>query len=156
MDKFLLDVAYLEKSLDRVNQDRVIEASTHDNKKVAYHESKGQFKRVAFDLFEPSNGNDEIWQLQADADGKEWLVQIQSVDESEAKVEGGFSAHLNSKRTAITLLHNDEPIMKFSAEDFHFTPDTANAFKKFLLRKARDPEFVSALWSKVDHGKKES
>lgn len=153
MDKFPLDVAHLEKSLDGFNQDRIVEASAH---KVAYKEHENRFKRVAFDLFEPNNGDDEIWQLQVDADGKEWLVQIQSTDESESKVEGGFSAHLNNKHTAITLLHNDDPVMKFAAEDFDFTPETAGAFKKFILRKVQDPKFVTALWSETDRDKKES
>lgn len=153
MKKFLLDVAHLEKNLDKMNQDRVVQASVH---RVEYQKSKALFKRVAFDLFEPSNGNDEIWQLQADADGKEWLVQVQSVGESEVKVEGGFSAHLNSKRTAITLLHNNEPIMKFASEDFNFTPDTANSFRKFLLKRVDDPKFVTALWNEVEPEKKKA
>lgn len=153
MSKFFLDVALLEKSLGKLNQDKVVQASAS---RVAYQENKVRFERVAFDLFEPNNGDNEIWQLQTDADGKEWLVQVQNIDESVSKVEGGFSAHLNSERTAITLLHNDEPIMKFAAEDFHFTPRSANAFKRFLLGKIQDPEFVTALWSEVDHNKKES
>ena len=127
-------------------------------KRLKFDEVKGQFKKVAWDVYKPLDNSEIFWELREDADGTKYLysmyedspIKVNSNDADElapltATASLDWQAICDHQKKNITLAFRNVPIKRFSASEFNFAPDEAESFAKFIQLKASDESFVNEL-----------
>lgn len=149
-EKYSFDVGDFSSQLEKIQSEtkKVRTPITAADVRFEFQPNKDSFTRIAFDLFESKEKEEEsadLWRLQADADGKEWLVRQVASEERTVQAASKWSALIDESGTSITLAFEEEPLLRFAAKDFGFVPKTAKRFKDFLLEKVSDPAFLQKI-----------
>ena len=117
MDRFQLDFGFLNAVVNP------------DTSRVPYKGNEDKFVRVAFDLFKTKdNSCEDLWQVQADDDGNEYLVRTYDVED--AVVEADWSVALDKMAANLTVSYKGMPIHRLAAADY----DAHNERDALLLR----------------------
>lgn len=128
-----LDLGPLHKLVKKASADRLtVEAAL----------KSGKFTQVGFGLFR--DNEDSIWKIQEGGDGVEYIIRAEDT-ENIVESEGDWSATSDKERKNITLSHKSTPVYRFSTENFGFTPDNAQSFARFLLKRTKNAEFVAKI-----------
>lgn len=122
--------------------------------KVPVLGNESKMTRVAFDLFKLDGDNKEdLWMVQADDDGKEFLVRTDRfLEEDESKlVTSNWTVLLDKKASNLTILHKNIPITRLAMKDFGIKNEKdANVFSNVVFNKfATDKEFIEKFLSEL-------
>lgn len=115
-----------------------------DPNKIPYLENKDRFVRVAFDLFKMRDGGEELWQVQADDDGNEFLVKTYNEPEEQVVEASDWKLMLDKTASNITVAYKDIPIHRIATADYGAeSVDDAHILKNAMRDKlATDASFV--------------
>jgi hypothetical protein len=117
-----------------------------DKNKIPFQENKDRFTRVAFDLFRlRGDDKEDLWQVQADDDGNEFLVRTYSLPEDEAQTkESDWSVISDKKCANLNIFYKDIPIQKVVTKDFSISSanDVEILRKSIIDKLANDKSFV--------------
>jgi len=106
-----------------------------------------RFAQIGVNLFRDTTDNC-FWQVHEGDDGA-YIIRAEP-DEgmvAESADDQDWSAHADSTKETITLSHRGMPICRFAGKDFGFDKNTAETFRKFILEKVQDTEFVKKLYA---------
>ena len=147
MSNFELDFAMI---------DQVVTEKPIDRLPVKGNE--GRMVRIAFDLFRLDGDNrEELWQVQADDDGNEFLVRTYNLPEEEDAIQKSskWEVYLDKKAANLTIAYNGVPIERLATAKYGVTtPDEANIFKSTVMRKlATDEGFVDLILNNMPQEK---
>ncbi len=138
MSKFELDLELLGKEIFPKSIDR-IPVKGNEQKMI----------RVAFDLFRLDGSNKEdLWVVQADDDGNEFLVRTYDLpEEEEFSKNACWEAHCDKKEKNLTLSYEGVPVKRFALLDYGvMDKEDVAVFKSVVLRKvATDSDFANFL-----------
>lgn len=138
MSKFELDFDLLEKEIIPKTIER-IPVKGNEQKMI----------RVAFDLFRLDGSNrEDLWVVQADDDGNEFLVRTYDLpEEEEFSKNASWEAYCDKKGTNLTLSYDGVPVKRFALLDYGVTSkEEASVFKSVVLKKvASDGDFANFL-----------
>lgn len=146
MGKFELDLGFLdeavtEKTITRIpvrgNEERMI--------------------RIAFDLFRLDGGNrDDLWQVQADDDGNQFLVRTYDLpdDEDKIQVSASWEVLMDKKYANFTIAYDGIPLKRLASKDYNIkNKQDAEIFRGIVLNKlATDKDFVELIKSHLPQG----
>lgn len=121
-----------------------------EKSKISLKDGKKFLTKVAFDLFKSDDGG--IWQVEKDADGKEWLVRMDKEGTEEPKE---WEATSDTEGSAVTLSYKKYPIEKFPSSVYGFDRHSISEFKNLLLKKMSSDEFLTKLLDAQPESKKE-
>lgn len=112
--------------------------------------------RVAFDLFRlKGDVKEDLWQVQADDDGKEYLVRMYSIPEEE-EVKSNWNILEDSKQANLTVAYNKTPIYRISCSEYGIEPSDISIFSRAILKKlATDKNFEIVFFNKLPASKQE-
>jgi hypothetical protein len=114
-----------------------VESVMNSNKnKISFSENHDKFIRVAFDLFRLKGGEEEdLWQVQADDDGNEFLVRTFSLPEETVK-ESEWLVISDKKCASLNIFYKDVPIKKIAMEDLKIeSPDDVDMLRRAIKDK---------------------
>ena len=125
-----------------------------DNSRIPVKGNEHRIVRVAFDLFRVRDERSEdLWQVQADDDGNEYLVRTYSLPEEDDKllVSSDWEVQEDSKQANLTVSYKGCPIERVATKDFGAnTPQESYILKNALMKKlATDKEFVNKFVSSL-------
>lgn len=129
---------------------KLAETITPDTRKIPYEENKGNFRKVAFDVFRLNNSvSDSLWVLEDGEDGTQYLVaQYEEGEKEDPGLESKSHWVALSDRDSknVTLIYKDEPIQRFASSEFGFNEDDVHIFQKTLIEKlSSDKKFLDKL-----------
>jgi len=101
----MLDYDFLNKTLNPDKNKMPVEGNEH------------RMVRVAFDVFKVQ-GEDDLWQVQADDDGNEFLVRTYDLKDEELSTELNWSVESDKKEANLTIMYSGTPIHRVAASDF--------------------------------------
>jgi hypothetical protein len=111
--------------------------------------NENRMVRVAFDLFRLDGSNrEDLWVVQADDDGNEFLVRTYDLpEEEEFSKNASWEAHLDKKCANLTLAFEGTPVKRFALAQFGVkSTEDASIFKSAVLNKvAMDGDFANLL-----------
>lgn len=153
MDRFEFDYAGLEKAI------------VPDPNRLPLEGNKHRLMRVAFDLFRlKGDSAEDLWQIQADDDGNEFLVRTYSLPEEEPKQVAAASdwrVAADVKNASLTVFYRNNPIHKLAASDFpviaYFTNKEADVelLRRTVQEKlSTDEGFVAKFISSIPEEKR--
>jgi hypothetical protein len=129
-----------------------------NKKRVVYEfdEVKHLFKKVAFDVYKPVTGSDQLWELRDGDDGKKYLFALYEegqdiVAEASAKE---WYATPDSQGLNITLSYKQIPVARFASAECGFTPEEAGEFAAFIEKKATNKDFVREMLKHLPEAKR--
>jgi mannose-6-phosphate isomerase-like protein (cupin superfamily) len=95
-------------------------ANMLDPNKIPMKGNESKIIRVAFDLFRVDGDEaDDLWQLQADDDGNEFLVRTYSLPDDEKTIEASEWSVLADKKYAnLTISFKGLPITRLASKDY--------------------------------------
>lgn len=125
---------------------------------LAFDDVKNHFQKVAFDVYK-QNGSDKLWELREE-NGQKFLVALYDnvenlVVESTENKPNSWVAIADSDKKNVTLSFKNTPVAKFASSEYNFTEQEADAFAKFVEKKAADASFISALVETMPEKKRE-
>ena len=126
-----------------------------------YEENKHLFKKVAFDRFKSIDGTNQLWELRASDDGKQYLFALYGEAEdliSESSKENNWKAVVDSDAENITLSFKKVPVHKISLASYGYDANGAADFASFISKKANKDEqgFVNKLLSSMSEKRREA
>jgi hypothetical protein len=107
--------------------------------------------RVAFDLFRIEGDEpDDLWQVQADDDGNEFLVRTYSLEEDNNSIdqmvqkESDWSVRADKKYDNLTVSYKNVPLQRIATKEYNIeTPEDGKTFQGILFNKlSSDKDFV--------------
>ncbi len=120
--------------------------------RLSWPEVKGNFRKVAWDVYKPLDGSESLWELREDTDGQKYLYAMYEaaapvVASEEPQLvavaqSSDWTAVCDRDRKNITLSFKGFPLKRFGSEEFKFAPDEAEQFARFLQDKTADAGFV--------------
>jgi len=131
-----------------------------DPNRLPLEGNKDRLVRVAFDLFRlKGDSTEDLWQIQADDDGNEFLVRTYNLPEDEQQVvkSSDWRVILDAKGSNLTVLYKDTPIHRLAASivDANTTEDV-ELFRQTMQEKlSTDDTFVSKFVSSIPKEKYE-
>lgn len=143
MDNFTLDFGYLNSVINP------------DKSKVVYKGNEERFVRVAFDLFKmKDNSCEDLWQIQADDDGVEYLVRTYEADDKEV-IASDWSVGINKTASHLTVSYKGMPVHRLDTKDYGVeNPFDALVFRDVVQEKlANNKDFVAKLANELPQEK---
>jgi len=124
-----------------------------DTRRLRWDEVRGGFRKIAWDVYKPMDGSEQLWELRDGDDGNKYLYAMYEsapVKTSEGEPATEFKATASSDWTAIcdrdrknvTLSFKGFPLKRFASDEFKFMPDEAERFASFIQAKAAEPYFI--------------
>lgn len=132
--------------LDWGSLDQVINP---DATKYRFADVAHLFRKVAFDVYKPLTGIEQLWELRAGDDGESYLYALYGDSEdltvkSEDKT-GPWQATSDRTGENVTLSYKNIPIMRFASEKEGFKKAEARDFAAFLETRIQDKDFMDTL-----------
>jgi len=108
--------------------------------------ASSRFAQVGINLFR-DNVDSCIWKLEKSSDGVDYIIRAEPAEALTIESSNGkdWIATTDSTKEMITLSFCGMPIMKFAGKDYDFNRDTAEGFKRYLLSKTQDTQFIKSL-----------
>lgn len=122
-----------------------------------FEEVKHAVKKVAFDVFKSTNG-DQLWELRSDPDGTKYLYAIYGEPAeitTTSSDTNGWKATPDSAGKNVTLSFKNLPLIRFASAEHGFEPDEAADFAHFLQSKVQDPAYVAKMAEKLPEPKRQ-
>lgn len=145
MNNFKLDFGYLSSVINP------------DKSKVVYKGNEDSFVRIAFDLFKiKDNSSEDLWQIQADDDGVEYLVRTYETDDKEVEASK-WSVGINKTASHLTVSYHGMPIHRLDIKDYGID----NVLDAIVLRDvvreklAKNTEFVAKFANELPQEKRD-
>jgi hypothetical protein len=131
-----------------------------DSNRIPLEENKDRLIRVAFDLFRLKGDNTEdLWQVQADDDGNEFLVRTYSLPEDDQQVvqASDWNVISDAKGNNLTVLYKNSPIHRLATSMVGAkTAEDVELFRKTIQQKlSSDSAFVVKFISSLPEEKHE-
>ena len=129
MPKFDFDISLLEKVVGQPDQN-----------KIPVKGNENRMTKVAFDMFRlDGDSKEDLWMVQADDDGNEFLVRTYDLPEEGPVVkESSWSVLMDKKGSTFTITYNDIPISKIASSDYKInTIDFNISFPDFVLLNSK-------------------
>ena len=125
-----------------------------DNNKIPVKGNEHRLVRVAFDLFRVRDEQTEdLWQVQADDDGNEYLVRTYSLpdEDDQLVVSSDWEVQEDAKLANLTVSYKGVPIERVATKDFGAnTSEESFILKNALIKKlATDKDFVNKFVSSL-------
>ena len=130
-----------------------------DKNKIPVKGNENRMVRVAFDLFRlRDNPPEDLWQVQSDDDGAEFLVRTFSLPEDEITVKSSWSIIADNKQENLTIAYKNIPISKIACSQYDArTPKDIEILKKTLfISLSVDNKFVNKYFNSLPKIKKEA
>jgi hypothetical protein len=115
-----------------------------DENKIPVAGNESRIKRFAFDLFQVDGENvEDLWKIQADDDGKEYLVRTYSLPEEEKIITSSWNV-LNDKKCAnLTIYYKDIPLKKMAMSDLGIKNLEIDNIRNTLIKKlSNNSDFI--------------
>lgn len=135
-----------------------LESLTPDKNKLAYERVKGNFRKVAWDVYKPLSGEDSLWELREE-DGEKFLVALYGDNDDmvvESEKESEWTAKSDFSGENVTLAWKNVPVHRFSGVEYKFRPSEANGFASFIEKKASNQDFISGILNIMPDVKREA
>lgn len=112
--------------------------------------------RVAFDLFKLDNDKENLWQVQADDDGNEFLVRTYELPKDESiQATSDWDVVLDSRKASLTVSYRGMPIHRLVAADFGAQgQDDAALLRDLVQAKLSDGEFAARMLATLPEPKR--
>lgn len=124
-----------------------------------YEDVSHLFKKVAFDVYKPLSGSDQLWELRQAEDGKQYLYALyedpEDITVESEQEEGPWRATSDHSGENVTLSYKNIPIARYAGVKEGFKPNEAGLFAEFLESKAQEKDFLEGLIRKLPDAKKE-
>jgi hypothetical protein len=112
--------------------------------------------RVAFDMFRLDNDKENLWQVQADDDGNEFLVRTYELpkdDTLQAKSE--WTVTEDGKKASLTVAYHGMPIHRIVVAEYGVhTPDDVRLLRDLVQDKLADPNFADSMLATLPESKR--
>lgn len=121
-----------------------------------YEDVKHLFKKVAFDVYKPVTGSEQLWELRDGPDGKQYLFALYEEGEdivAQASMKQWYAVP-DAQGLNITLSFKQIPIARFASNECGFKPEEANAFAAFIEAKAMNQDFVKEMLKHLPEAKR--
>lgn len=133
---------------------------TVNKKRVMYNfeEVKHLFKKIAFDVYKPNSGSEQLWELKDGPDGKQYLFALYEEGEdiiTQASLKEWYATP-DMQGLNITLSYKQIPITRFSSSECGFKPEEAVAFASFIESKAMNQDFVREMLQHLPEAKRDA
>lgn len=131
-----------------------------DPNRLPLEENRDRLMCVAFDLFRLKGDNTEdLWQIQADDDGNEFLVRTYALPEEEQQVAKASDWRVvsDAKGSNLTVMYRNIPIQRLAAAAAGAsTPADVELLRKTVQEKlSTDDSFVSKFIDSIPEEKRE-
>lgn len=117
------------------------------------------FKKVAWDMYKPLSGSDQLWELRDGEDGQRYLFALYEDAEDltvESNNEQSWKAYSDRDGENVTLSYCDVPMARFASKEYSFKPEEAQVFAEFIVSKAStDESFTNKLIHKLPEAKQQ-
>lgn len=115
-----------------------------DTNRIPVAGNEDRIKRFAFDLFQvDGEGVEDLWQIQADDDGKEYLVRTYSLPEEEKVITSSWSVSSDKKCANLTIYYKDIPLKKMASESLGIQSSEIDNVKTALIKKlSNNSDFI--------------
>jgi len=137
MEKYHVDFTKIAKMLD--------------SNRIPLKGNEHRLVKVAFDMFRiDGDESDDLWQLQADDDGNEFLVRTYSLDEDKVEASN-WSVMADKKYANLTISFNNVPLIRLASKDFGAeTPYDGKSLQGVVYKKlSSDGKFALKLLSEL-------
>lgn len=96
-----------------------------DTSRVPYKGNEKHFVRIAFDCFKlKDNACEDLWQVQADDDGNEYLVRTYDASDDDKQITASdWSVSLDKTASNLTISYKSTPIHRLAATDYGVTSE---------------------------------
>lgn len=146
-----------ENIMEKFQADLTKVAEMFDPDRIPLKGNEHRLVRVAFDLFRvDGDESDDLWQIQADDDGNEFLFRTYTLEGEEDKVaEASWSVLADKKYANLTVSFQGVPITRLACKDFGAeTAQDGKSLQGVLFKKlASDGAFVTKLLESLPLGK---
>jgi hypothetical protein len=111
--------------------------------------------RIAFDMFRLDDDKENLWQVQADDDGNEFLVRTYELPKDEAlQVKSEWSVVEDGKKASLTVVFKGMPIHRMVGSEYGArTPDDVKLLRDLIQAKLTEPEFASSMLASMSKSK---
>jgi hypothetical protein len=125
-----------------------------DTQQLLWDDVRSGFRKIAWDVYKPLSGSDQLWELRDGEDGNKYLFAMYEnspvktseeetpPDELKVTASSDWAAICDRDRKNITLSFKGYPLKRFSSDEFKFMPDDAERFAAFLQSKTASSDFV--------------
>jgi hypothetical protein len=115
-----------------------------------------RIQRVAFDLFKLDNDKENLWQVQADDDGNEFLVRTYELPKDESiKAKSDWSVAEDSRKASLTLSYCGMPVHRLVAADYGaYGPDDVRLLRDLVQAKLADDGFAGRMLATLPEPKR--
>lgn len=112
--------------------------------------------RIAFDLFRLDNDKENLWQVQADDDGNEFLVRTYELPKEDAlQAKSEWSVAEDGKKASLTVSYRGMPIHRLMAADYGAcTPEDVGLLRDLVQAKLADDGFASRMLATLPEPKR--
>lgn len=121
-----------------------------------FSEVKHLFKKVAFDVYKPVTGSEQLWELRDGEDGKQYLFALYEEGEdiiAQASAKEWYAIP-DAQGLNITLSYKQIPVARFASTECGFTSEEAGEFAAFLEKRAASKDFVSEMLKHLPEAKR--
>jgi len=103
--------------------------------------------RIAFDMFRLDDDKENLWQVQADDDGNEFLVRTYELPKDDAMlVKSDWSVAEDNKKASLTISYCGFPVHRLVGAEYGAnTPKDIGLLRDFVQTKLADAGFASKM-----------
>lgn len=112
--------------------------------------------RIAFDMFRLDNDKENLWQVQADDDGNEFLVRTYELPKDDTlQVKSEWTVIEDSKKASLTVAYHGMPIHRIVVAEYGiYTPDDVRLLRDLVQDKLTDPNFANSMLATLPESKR--
>jgi len=112
--------------------------------------------RIAFDMFRLDEDKENLWQVQADDDGNEFLVRTYELPKDDAlQAKSEWSVVEDGKKASLTVAYHGMPIHRLVAAEYGAgTPDDVRMLRDLIQTRLADPEFADKMLATLPEPKR--
>lgn len=99
--------------------------------------------RIAFDLFRLDEDKENLWQVQADDDGNEFLVRTYELPKEELQAKSDWSVVEDGRKASLTVSYHGMPVHRIVASDYGASvPGDVVLLRDLLRARLADDRFA--------------
>lgn len=127
-----------------------------DPDRIPLRGNEHRITRVAFDLFKLDSDKENLWQIQADDDGNEFLVRTYEMPSDEvAKGASDWSVVEDGKKASLTVAYLGVPIHRLVAAEYGAgTPEEVGLLRDLVQAKLADADFAGKMLASMPEPKR--
>lgn len=112
--------------------------------------------RVAFDMFRLDDDRENLWQVQADDDGNEFLVRTYELPKDDGiQTTSEWHVQEDSRKASLTVSYRGMPIHRLVAAEYGAnTTDEVKLLRDLVQAKLAEPEFAGRMLTSLPEPKR--